>query len=227
MQITTDVYEDSRKAVKLDHPPDRCPICHYAVVPSFYYAFCDKRNYGKPDCLQVIFKCPRVECQNLFISYYRPTNSHCETFHFMYSRPVTKAKKHFTKTIKNISETFCKIYSQAFAAEEEGLLEICGVGYRKSLEFLIKDYLITLHPNNEEDVKKKALGKCISEYIKDERIKSVAKRAVWLGNDETHYLRKWEDKDLQDLKKLIDLTVHWLEMEQITKEMINDMPEKT
>ena len=41
----------------------------------------------------------------------------------------------------------------------------------------------------------------ISRYIDDSNIKNVAKRAVWLGNDETHYIRKWEDKDLSFLKK--------------------------
>jgi hypothetical protein len=32
-------------------------------------------------------------------------------------------------------------------------------------------------------------------------------------------------KDLQDLKKLIDLTVHWIEMEETTREIMTDMPE--
>jgi hypothetical protein len=53
----------------------------------------------------------------------------------------------------------------------------------------------------------------------------VAKRAAWLGNDETHYIRKWEDKDLDDLKKLIKLTVLWIEMEQMTKDALVEMPE--
>jgi len=49
-------------------------------------------------------------------------------------------------------------------------------------------------------------------------------RAVWLGNDETHYLRKWEQKDLTDLKNLIGLTVHWIEMEELTETVMKDMP---
>ena len=58
-----------------------------------------------------------------------------------------------------------------------------------------------------------------------DKVKQVAARAVWLGNDETHYLRKWEGKDLQDLKKLIALTVHWIEMEELTEAVMKDMPE--
>lgn len=48
---------------------------------------------------------------------------------------------------------------------------------------------------------------------------------AWLGNDETHYVRKWEDKDLKDLKKLISLTIHWIEMDALTVEVIADMPD--
>ena len=69
------------------------------------------------------------------------------------------------------------------------------------------------------------LANCIKEFVTDERIKSVAKRAVWLGNDETHYVRKWETKNLVDLKKLISLTVHWIEMEKLTESFEEEMPE--
>ena len=90
----------------------------------------------------------------------------------------------------------------------------------------MKDYLIGLHPDKTEEIKTKFLGKCIEEYITNANIKTVAMRAAWLGNDETHYVRIWEGKDLQDLKKLVDLTVHWIEMEQLTNDAMTEMPEK-
>jgi hypothetical protein len=68
------------------------------------------------------------------------------------------------------------------------------------------------------------LGNCIAEYVKNDRISQTAARATWLGNDETHYVRKWEDKDVKDLKNLIGLTVRWIEMEQMTDDAIKDMP---
>lgn len=49
--------------------------------------------------------------------------------------------------------------------------------------------------------------------IDNPKIKEIAKRATWLGNDETHYFRKWEDKDLNDLKKLIEIVVYFISME--------------
>jgi hypothetical protein len=72
---------------------------------------------------------------------------------------------------------------------------------------------------------KKCSWPTAATYIKSEQIKGIAKRAAWLGNDETHYVRKWEDKDLNDLKKLITLTLHWIEIETLTEEVIADMPE--
>lgn len=55
--------------------------------------------------------------------------------------------------------------------------------------------------------------------------KATASRAAWLGNDETHYVRKWEQADLESLKKFIQLTMHWIEMEELTKEGEKGMPE--
>jgi hypothetical protein len=89
----------------------------------------------------------------------------------------------------------------------------------------IKDYLIRQNPDEEKNILSTFLGTCISKYIDDPRIKSCAKRAVWLGNDETHYLRKWEGKDVDDLRTLIDLTVHWVQMQHLTDRYEDEMKE--
>jgi hypothetical protein len=128
-------------------------------------------------------------------------------------------------TIQKISPDFVSVYREAEEAELRNLKLVCGPGYRKALEFLIKDYIIKSNPEKAEEIKRLNLGKCISDFVKNDKINSVASRAVWLGNDETHYLRKWEGKDLQDLKNLISLTVHWIDMEELTEATIKDMPE--
>jgi hypothetical protein len=64
----------------------------------------------------------------------------------------------------------------------------------------------------------------IKDHVSDAKVKQVAARAVWLGDDETHYQRKWEDKDLKDLGVLIRLTIHWIEAEEMTKEVLKSMP---
>ena len=58
-------------------------------------------------------------------------------------------------------------------------------------------------------------------------MKECAKRAAWLGNDETHYTRKWEDKDVKDLKLLVHLTVNWIDNVLLTQKYISEMDAKT
>jgi len=89
----------------------------------------------------------------------------------------------------------------------------------------VKDYLIRQKPEEERSILSAFLGTCISQRIDDPRIKGSAKRAAWLGNDETHYLRKWEGKDVEDLKTLIDLTVHWMLMQHLTERYEDEMGE--
>ena len=160
----------------------------------------------------------------MFISYFEKPDG-MGIFRLLRSKPVAAAKRKFNKQVAKISPAFCEIYNEAYAAEQLGLGQICGVGYRKALEFLIKDYLSHLDASKTESIRKTFLGVCIEKHIKNDNIKAVAKRATWLGNDETHYVRKWEDKDLSDLKKLIDLTLYWIEQEELTKEVLLDMPE--
>ena len=89
------------------------------------------------------------------------------------------------------------------------------MAYRKALEFLVKDYLIKFTDNNEEDVNKMPLGQCIKS-IDNPKIRTVASRSAWLGNDHSHYQVKFEEYDLSDLKKLIDAVAYWISVEIIT-----------
>jgi hypothetical protein len=133
----------------------------------------------------------------------------------------------FPEEIVRISGEFIEIYGQAAAAEAVGLSLICGPGYRKALEFLIKDFTKSLAAADadREIIEHLQLGPCISRFVDDGRLKAMALRAAWLGNDETHYVRKWATKDLSDLKKLIDLTVHWVSSAILTRELEASMPD--
>ncbi|MGX5485233.1 hypothetical protein ACWKS0_19040 [Bacillus cereus] len=118
------------------------------------------------------------------------------------SKPSGFKGKEFPPEIEQASRSFIEIYHQSERAESEGLSHIAGMGYRKALEFLIKDYLINTQGQNRDDIENKFLGRCINENISEQRIKDAANRASWLGNDETHYVRKWVNKDVEDLKKV-------------------------
>ena len=57
--------------------------------------------------------------------------------------------------------------------------------------------------------------------MSNERLKTVASRSTWLGNDQTHYTQRFENRDISDLKKFIDATVYWVSMELITEEALS------
>lgn len=196
----------------------KCPFCGTMEVPNYIYG---NKEY---DRLIVFMECSNPSCKNVFPALFDLSRG--LDFDKIVSAPMP-IKEDFSDIIKDVSPTFDNIYNQALAAEQLGLDQICGVGFRKSLEFLIKDYLISNLKSDEdrESLLKRPLGYCINIDVTSENIKNVAKRATWLGNDEAHYIRKWDNKEVKDLKSLIKLTVGWIESEIETKRILNEMPE--
>ena len=137
--------------------------------------------------------------------------------------PKTYQGAKFSAEIANTSSEFVAIYNQAEAAEAAGYDRISGVGYRKSVEFLIKDYLMIAHPEDAGTIATTFLGECITKYVDDPNLKACVQRAAWLGNDETHYVRKWESKDIDDLKVLIRLSANWIESCLLTEKYQKEM----
>src|SRR5207249_6108225 len=95
--------------------------------------------------------------------------------------------------------------------ESYGLNQVCGVGYGKALEFLIKDYAKHENPNARAEIERASLSRCIERFISDDGIRNSSDVARWLRNDETHYLRKYAQADIGNLKRLIALTVALIE----------------
>lgn len=102
--------------------------------------------------------------------------------------------------------------------------EICGIGYRKSLEFLIKDFAIHEHPESEENIKVAPLSQCIKNYILAKNVKLLAERSAWIGNDEAHYIRKQEDRNVSDLKVFIQACVYFIAMTLVTDDAASMTP---
>jgi hypothetical protein len=143
--------------------------------------------------------------------------------------PYTPVSEDFP-LIDLVSERFSEIYNQAATAESCGLADIAGTGYRKALEFVVKDYCIALHPLEAEQIRRKFLKNVIDDYIESGKLKRAATLTTWLGNDEGHYERRWADKDLSDLKALLSLTIAFvqeeIQMEQYLRSMQPDVPER-
>jgi hypothetical protein len=220
----TTLQEDGLVEAGIDKFPDSCPICHRAIE-AIQKKVVHYNKGTSPTTVQIVFQCPRLACQSLFISGYATNfNMRQDYFYYTGSAPFLPVETAFDEHISAISPQFCTIFNESQNAERRGWKLIAGPGYRKALEFLVKDYLCHLLPTKADEIKKLQLGPCIETYVDQDKIKQMAKRAAWLGNDETHYVRKWEDKDLEDLKTTLALTVHWISMEELTKSVLTGMP---
>lgn len=205
---------------------NKCPICNSSIAPV------EKSKFFNSDSKMYffMFECPA--CNKGFITHYNYTNERKIKNDISYnmlklvnSYPKVPDLHQFDENIKKLSSNFCEIFNQAYVAEQMNLNEIAGIGYRKALEFLIKDYCIDKNKEQEEKIKKEPLSQVITNYILSDKIKNLAKASIWIGNDETHYVRKYEDKDIKDLKRFISATVAYITYELIAdsaQEFVNN-----
>lgn len=212
----TSLSPDSpRKKFEIDLP-NQCPLCDIAYGESplkSYYISIPSEEF-----LYSLFFCPH--CHQCFIvkysvvsmSYGLPDNCVIDSIY-----PKSLQTTDFSEQIKQLSPQFVKIYHQAELAEIADLTEICDMGYRKALEFLIKDYAIHKNPNECEEIKGKPLAQCIQQYITADSIVTLAKRSAWIGNDETHYVRKHEELDFTDMKSFIEATQYFISMDIVVE----------
>jgi len=215
-------FEGKSGSCHIDKKPDTCPVCGVKINPEFICSYKLNEDYGGYEYLEVVFKCTDQKCNHLFVGYYHsfrggPTINRDHFSLRFASLKFYETNEEFPKTINQISPKFSRIYNQSLLVEENGLNEICGPGYRRALEFLVKDYLISNSPKLRNEIAEMQLGDAI-KIIQDVRIQSCAEKAAWLGNDETHYIRKHTDKDIEDLKTLIKLTTNWIDSEVLSKE---------
>jgi hypothetical protein len=217
IQVTS-TGQNQREAL-IDRHPDECPICHRSMSASPILF-----NQISEDLLQGIYQCPSLTCHRLFVATYGGNRS-SGGFYFRHALPIVPIQKPVDAMLKDVSPEFVETYQQSWRAKELNMMKIAGTGFRRALEFLVKDYA-TRDQTAEarEHILKKPMVQCIKDHIQEDGIKTVAERAAWLGNDETHYLRKWEDKDINDLIDLVDSVGHWIVIHLKTEQLKSTMP---
>ncbi len=201
--------------------PNHCTVCGKTGVPKMLGSYYVNKSHAEVD-LFVSFLC--TECNHVFTGYYKQINSTGIAKLVKFEPSEFIVQKEFSQYIKDVSIDFCRIYNQSFTAEQKGLNEIAGMGYRKALEFLVKDYSIFLHSDKQNEIKHLTLSKCITTYIDSQRIKTLATASAWIGNDETHYERKHQEYTVKDLTTFIDAIVSFIESDMASlkaEELIN------
>ena len=194
--------------------PSQCPSCQvaYNSKPLAVYLANDENPQER---VYAVYYCPN--CRSCFMVCYIIANTrgpHRRDFRYptlldsIYPPPT--ATTFMNDDIRRLSPNFVDIFHQAEIAENSGLTDICGLGYRKALEFLVKDFAIHCNPDETENIKTSALSQCIDIYIDAPDIKTLASRSAWLGNDEAHYVRRHTGRDVSDLKRFILTTAYFI-----------------
>ena len=168
---------------------DICPICKKPTNPdlvnSSYFPLTEDETH-----LVLTFRC--LGCKHFwteeFIAYL--LNSYDRTYEIKHIKVIPNLPSDIpiSDDVEMVSPIGKQIYVQALKAEHEQLDHIAGIGYRKALEFFVKD------------------------FSKDEDLKTFALASAYIGNDEGHYYRNNPDKDFTDLKNYLHGVIHYMEM---------------
>ncbi|MDK8646443.1 DUF4145 domain-containing protein [Staphylococcus condimenti] len=197
--------------------PNYCPWCKSNISPDILSQTpFDTSNKEWPFSLTL--QCPN--CHKHFLQTYKTkvsANDNLLELDIDNEKPMPENLFVYPSEIDEISKEFNNIITQSSNAEDLGYNHLAGIGYRKAIEFLVKDYLIEFKNEDRDSISSKPLNQCINS-IDDERIKKLAKAATWIGNDETHYTKKHADKDIQHLKSFLHAFTSLVSLEiQISK----------
>lgn len=202
--------------------PNICPHCGQTMVPKISCNSNLTITTNEEPVVSLLCQC--LYCNEFFaltykildeqIGSYETSTFKTELIPYTYSIFV---EYDIPEEIEKFSQTFKEIYQQSQKAEAYNLNQIAGIGYRKSIEFLVKDFLIYVKKNEKIEVSNLPLSQAINK-LKNPSMISLAKAATWIGNDETHYTRKYEDKDISDMKKYIRALSNYLSSEYLVSE---------
>jgi len=190
---------------------DQCPHCAGKITPHIAHKyFIHNQNNPVPEVVVYLLQCPSKDCHEFFTSTYDVKNQtsispfqHDGVLREYNYFPQISAN--ISENIRNLSEEFSITYTHALRALDKGLYSIVGVSLRKAFEFLIKDFAIYRNPEDINTVKRKSMNEIIQEYFKDmPSLETLAHIIRRIGNDETHYYRKYTDIDVNDLLELIE-----------------------
>lgn len=216
--------------------PNICPHCHVTNIPQHRWN-CESWDTDNIPVFLSVWQCANVKCKKLFVAIHKGKNNI-----FLFDRFLNGLPKgpNWPKPIRElrsgqsteeaeedkIASKFIRTYLQSLEAETSGLDELAGMGYRKAIEYLVKDWAIQNNEASEKDkIEDLWLGSVIENYY-DGELKDILKRATWLGNDQAHYKKLFEEYDIDVLKDLIDLIMVELDRAYKKAHYINTIKNK-
>lgn len=177
---------------------NKCPHCHNGIAP---YVLTTSETDMETRTFAIIAQCPR--CSKYFIMAYKlPFGTNIpQPIEYIFTNEIDY--KDSTKELKKISERFIDVYTQALISEKYNLDKIASIGFRKSIEILIRDYLINFRKEDRIEILKLSL-KDIIKKIPDSKIVDLTLSFNWIkyAESDDDFLEK---KDIEEMKKFIDI----------------------
>jgi len=222
-----------RNQPKRIQDPNICPHCHIVNNPHEQWYVVTHDTDGIPTVITA-WKCSNDKCYRIFIANYKLNGQEFKFNRFLnglpkgpdWPKPILDLKSGNPKVAEQGEQTrFIKTYLQSLVAENSGLDELAGMGYRKAIEYLVKDWAIQNKPEDRSKIESSWLGAVINDYYSGD-LKEILERATWLGNDQAHYNKIFEEYDLDILKELIELIMVELDRQYKKKHYIETIQKR-
>ena len=198
--------------------PKKCPYCNYSGIQTQLSKTEFFHSHGNEQVEVIVSKCEVCLRATAYNVCFSTGGSYLRT---ELVNPISSPENMtFPKSIEDMSPSFIKTYSQASTAEEIGLSQIAGMGYRKALEYLVTDFVLTNKLVTKDESVKLPLSKLIKK-LPEESIRELALASAWIGNDETHYYRQNPEFQVADIKEWIRAMINYIEMKASIKRAHN------
>jgi len=223
-------YQGQLKSIK---NPNICPHCHIVNNPHTQWNVITKDTDNVPTVITA-WQCANDTCEKIFLANYKYENNSFKFNRFLnglpkgaeWPKPIVELKSGNPSNMEHPEQTkFVKTYLQSLAAENSSLDELAGMGFRKSIEYLVKDWAIQNNPEDKDKIESSWLGTVIKDYYVGD-LKEILERATWLGNDQAHYNRLFDEYDIDVLKELIELILVELDRQHKMKHYIETIQKK-
>ncbi|MDH6534072.1 hypothetical protein M2101_000730 [Parabacteroides sp. PM5-20] len=195
--------------VRYDKLPTECVFCHKDIVPEILFASLDYLT------LSIICKCPKC-CKIIVGAYEQPYNQYGDILknadYRLKNLSVGNFKKqNFSDIIKKISPLFVDVYNRAIHAETLNMKELLSFGYFKSIDCLLRDYLIYTEKITKEKKQEYSLRELVEAGVNYPSLSDHMKQSKWIDYDLNR--DSFSKSDDEDMKLVIGLLIQWIEME--------------
>lgn len=171
--------------------PSKCPACGKDYLTTSVRRIND-------DYVPITLEIERCQFCHCPIYYIHETND--KEFHILF--PIS-SNVDISEEIKNLSPDFLNCFTESMEALAHKLKNIVGAGLRKSLEFLVTDYLVKVQ--DKQNISKLNLWEKIKLLEQPLYATASANIARLIGNDYTH-IENLNGSELQELIDNIELT---------------------